>query len=232
MKSYATYGEDAIFEGILKRYEWLGDGLVPPQTYVEIGGFHPIIDSNTYHFYKERGWAGSIFEPNHIHNYYFETDRPRDKFYNYAISNYRGFSEFFLFSEGDNSNSINADFVELKKRAQQTPVERTMICDVITLEDAFDLHQEIFGSEIFLLSIDAEGEDAKIIHGYDFEFYRPVFIMVEDKPSVSFMPNLGIIRSLLLARDYVPIASSLMTTIYVDNRNQISDDILKMGRFE
>jgi FkbM family methyltransferase len=232
MKSYATYGEDAIFEGICKRYEWIVNAKLAAQHFVEIGGFHPIIDSNTYHFYKERGWAGSIFEPNHIHNYYFETDRPRDKFYNLAVSNKAGEAEFLIFSDGDNSNTINADFANLKTRAQRTPVERKRMVEVISLEDAFDLHSAVFGSDIFLLSIDAEGEDAKIIDGYDFKTYRPTFIMVEDKPGICFMPNLGIIRSLLLARNYVPVASSLMTTIYVDAQDSMSDDIIKMGRFD
>ena len=56
--------------------------------------------------------------------------------------------------------------------------------------------------------------------------------MVEDKPGVCFMPNLGIIRSLLLARGYVPIAASLMTTIYIDAQDSMSEEIIKMGRFE
>ena len=232
MKSYSTYGEDAIFEGICKRYEWIVNAKLAAQHFVEIGGFHPIIDSNTYHFYKERGWAGSIFEPNHIHNYYFETDRPRDKFYNLAVSDKAGEAEFFIFSDGDNSNTINADFAGLKTRAQGTPVERKRIVEVISLEDAFDLHSAVFGSDIFLLLIDAEGEDAKIIDGYDFKTYRPLFIMVEDKPTVAFMPNLGIIRSLLLARGYVPVAASLITTIYVDAQDSMSEEIIKMGRFE
>jgi FkbM family methyltransferase len=234
MKSFATYGEDAIFEGICKRYEWLkGAGeYLPPQKYVEIGGFHPIIDSNTYHFYKERGWAGSIFEPNWIHNYYFETDRPRDKFYNFAVSDYNGQADFFIFSDGDNSNTINFDFANLKTKAQRTPVKQMRQVQVIDLAKAFDLHNEHFGDEIFLLSIDAEGEDAKIINGYAFDKYRPKFIMVEDTPSVAFMPNLSVIRSLLLTRNYLPVAASLLTTIYVDGNDEISTEILKMGEFE
>jgi len=232
MKSFATFGEDAIFEGICKRYEWISNAKLAPQHFVEIGGFHPIIDSNTFHFYQERGWTGSIFEPNHIHNHYFEADRPRDKFFNLAVSDKAGESEFFIFSEGDNSNTINADFAGLKTRAQRTPIEHKTMVEVINLENAFDLHSLVFGLDIFLLSIDAEGEDAKIIDGYDFKKYRPTFIMVEDKPSLAFMPNLGVIRSLLLARNYVPLAASIMTTIYVDAGDPISDEILKMGRFD
>jgi len=234
MISYALYGEDAIFEGICKRYEWLvGEGeSLPRQSYVEIGGFHPIKDSNTYHFYKEREWAGSIFEPNHIHNDYFRTNRPKDKLYNLAVSDKAGEAQFFIFGDGDSSNTINADFAGLKERAQRTPVERKRIVEVISLEDAFDLHSAVFGSDIFLLSIDAEGEDAKIIDGYDFVTYRPTFIMVEDKPTVSFMPNLGIIRSLLLSRGYIPVAATLLTTIYVDANHQVSQDIIKMGHFD
>jgi FkbM family methyltransferase len=231
VKSYSTFGEDAIFEGICRRLEWVKGESLGAKSYIDIGAFHPEIDSNVCHFYKERGWAGSTFEPNTIHNYYFETGRPRDKFYNFAVSDQSALVDFYIFSAGDNSNTINPDFANHKKKAQRTPVETVRQVQTITLDEVFDLHREIFG-DCFLLSIDAEGEDAKIINGSLFNNYRPAFIMIEDKPTVAFMPNLGIIRSLLAERNYFPIASSLMTTIYVDGLDGISNELVKMGRFD
>ena len=232
LKSFATYGEDAIFEGILKRLEWLTGDDIGVQTYIDIGGFHPITESNTYHLYKERGWAGSIFEPNTVHNYYFEADRPRDRFYNLAVSDRIGEAEFLIFTEGDSSNTINADFAQEKHRAQRTPIERKTTVKVINLEEVFELHFDDFNVEPYLLSIDAEGEDLKIIQGYDFKFCRPKFIMVEDRPGLPFMPNLGLIRPALAERGYFPVAASLLTTIYINAFTDLYDIFDKMGRFE
>ena len=232
VKSYATYGEDAIFEGIIKRLEWITGEPIGTQSYVEIGAFHPVIDSNTYHFYKERGWAGSVFEPNHIHNYYFETGRPRDKFYNLAVSDKAGSAEFLIFSDGDNSNTINTDFADEKKRAQRTPIERKRMVEVIDLAEVFELHNTVFGPFPYLLSIDAEGEDLKIIQGYDFKEYRPTFVMVEDRPGLPFLPNLGLIRPAMAERNYFPVAATLLTTIYLDFYSDEFDNYDKMGRFD
>lgn len=232
MNSFATYGEDAVFEGILRRLEWLKGEKYPPQTYVEIGAFHPSVDSNVFHFYKERGWAGSVFEPNTIHNYYFETQRPRDKFYNFAVSDEQGLAEFFIFTDGDNSNTINKDFAEQKKTAQHTPVQSVREVAVITLQRVFELHQEVFDSIPFLLSIDAEGEDYNILKAYDFDECRPTFVMVEDQPALSFMPNLGLIRPLMASRGYLPVAATLLTTIYIDQKSPEFELHNKMGRFD
>lgn len=232
MKSFATYGEDAIFEGILSRLEWVTGQRIGMQTFIEIGGFHPIIDSNTYHLYKERGWAGSVFEPNTVHNYYFETDRPRDKFHNLAVSKMSGEAEFLIFSDGDNSNTINANFAEEKEKAQRTSIARSQKVEVVTLNQVFELHREVFGNaNPYLLSIDAEGEDLAIITGCNFNDYRPKFIMIEDRPGLSYFPNLGMIRPALAERNYHPIASSILTTIYIDYLSKESEDYDKMGRF-
>ena len=231
MQSFALYGEDAIFEGVLKRLEWVLGDSIGPQSYLEIGGFHPIIDSNTWHLYTERGWSGSVFEPNTSANGVFLTNRMSDTLYNYAVSNYSGEADFQIFSSGDSSNTINADFAKRKISAQHSTVTEVKKVKVITLEEAFAIHAEQYG-QLFLLSIDAEGEDLNIISGYNFERYRPTFILIEDQPTVSFMPHLSSIRSVLRGVGYDPIASTILTTLYVDRLSRFFAPLTKMGRFE
>jgi hypothetical protein len=232
MHSYALYGEDAIFEGLLRRLEWVTGELLGPKTYMEIGGFHPTIDSNMYHLYLNREWVGSVFEPNSAHNPNFQQLRPKDSLFNYAVASDAGEKDFYIFGKGDSSNTINAAFAKVKTNAQQTPVESISKVLAIEFSTALQHHSRIFQTDPFFVSIDAEGEDANIIDSYDFVDVRPAFIMIEDAPAISFMPNLGIIRSLMLARHYAPVACSILTTIYMDMRTTFYDDIQKMGRFE
>jgi hypothetical protein len=232
MQSFALYGEDAIFEGLLRRLEWVTGEALGPKTYMEIGGFHPSKDSNMYHLYLNREWVGSIFEPNSAHNPNFQQLRPKDSLFNYAVASDAGEKDFYIFGKGDSSNTINAAFAKVKTNAQHTPVQSISKVLAIEFSTALHHHNRIFQTDPFFVSIDAEGEDANIIDSYDFVDVRPAFIMIEDAPAISFMPNLGIIRSLMLARHYAPVACSILTTIYMDMRTTFYDDIQKMGRYE
>jgi FkbM family methyltransferase len=227
MISFAKYGEDAILEGIIERIEWLQGRRIDPQTYLEIGGYHPTIDSNFAHFYRERGWCGSIYEPNTAFNADFFRDRPDDILHNVAISDVEGEIDFHIFSDGDTSNSINPIFVERKIQAQSTPVTRVEKVRTISLQDAIKAHEESFHALPFVISIDAEGHDLSIMQAFDFS-HRPVFFLIESDPFAHFRPS-DLLTDLMKRNFYQPIASTILTGIYIDLRHPYAEIITKMG---
>ncbi|MBI1347034.1 hypothetical protein GC163_12170 [bacterium] len=68
--SASQTGEDMIVRSLL---ESVRDGF-----YVDVGAYHPVQFSNTYHFYLQ-GWHGLIIDANQKSINQFRMVRPRDK---------------------------------------------------------------------------------------------------------------------------------------------------------
>lgn len=230
MISYSQGGEDAVLEGLLQRLEWVTNHRIRPLSYIEVGGFHPVIDSNLFHLYTERGWRGTIFEPQTTFNSAFAEKREGDYLVNMAVSSVPGDAKFIVFSDGDSSNTINAEFAARKEQAQGTPIAITRVVECVTLKQAIAIHQERFTEEIGVISIDAEGEDLAIIEAFDFS-NRPLFFLIEDEPKLAFTGQSPITRQ-MRAHDFVPVAATVMTTVYIDNRHPFSKWLEKIGTNE
>lgn len=69
-------GDDIQLKKIIKQ--------TVPGMYVDIGCWHPVKASNTYHFYL-RGWKGICIDPNPEIKSLFNKFRPKDTFINCAI---------------------------------------------------------------------------------------------------------------------------------------------------
>ena len=227
MKFHAQYGEDAILEGIIARLEWVtGDGF-NEKTYIDIGGFHPEIHSIFYHFYKERRWRGSVYEPNRIHNDDFRWLRSEDKLHNIAVAGQAGIADFRIFTDGDSSNTISEKFADEKGSAQGTPVTRIEKVECVTLRDAMDKHIEDFGLEPLVVSIDAEGSDFDIIAHYDF-IVRPPFFLIENDPGQSMRQTP--LTAQMAWHGYRPIAATVMTTVFIDEKTRYAEALGKIGQ--
>ena len=227
MITFAQYGEDAILEGVIERLEWVTGDEFQKKTYIDIGGFHPEIHSIFYHFYKERGWRGSVYEPNTIHNGDFFRIRPFDNLHNYAVAGSAGFRKFLIFSDGDSSNTINQNFASRKEKAQGTSVtsQKDVVC--ITLKDAIRLHEQAFGETALVISIDAEGSDFEIIANYDFTT-RPLFFFIEDEPGQCGRQTP--LNEQMLWHGYRPVAATVMTTLFMDTQTPYFEALGKMGQ--
>ena len=124
-ESYSSYGEDSILNGVIKRLSWLmGKDLFAQNTYIDIGSFHPVKESNTYFLYK-KGWFGTLVDPNSYFNVLVHELRPNDILYNCAVDIESGTKEFFMFGDMDSSNTLSSDFAERKKNSQHTAVSWT-----------------------------------------------------------------------------------------------------------
>ena len=58
---FSQLGEQKIVINILER---LCQKFPLSETYLDIGGFHPVIGSNTFRLHHKYGWKGVIVEPN------------------------------------------------------------------------------------------------------------------------------------------------------------------------
>lgn len=228
-ESYSSYGEDSLFNGVLKRLSWIMQkNLFDQNTYIDIGSFHPVKESNTYFLYKH-GWAGTLIDPNSYFNVLVHELRPHDILYNCAVDVESGTKEFYMFGDTDSSNTLSPEFAERKKNSQHTGISWTAQVPTKTIDEIVKIHLDYFQRTPFFMNIDIEGKDLDVIKTYSHDVRIP-FIMVEDD-SMNFF-NASEIRTVMQQKGYEPIASTFLTTLYIDSSSKYYSNIKKIGMFE
>ena len=95
--TFSQQGEDLILERIIQNT--LGWDLNERRFYVDIGAYHPIMNSVTYTLYK-RKWRGIVFDPYKQSKTLFEKYRPEDIFINNVVGETDNIEvDFFFFKK-------------------------------------------------------------------------------------------------------------------------------------
>jgi FkbM family methyltransferase len=212
-KSWSGYGEDAILNGILRRYFFLtGESL--NVSYLDVGAFKPKKSSNTFFLYRQ-GSSGTAVEPNLALKKLWRGTRPRDLFRGVACGNGEK-SEFYQFGPSAESNSLSKRFSDEIANKQHLNYQSHKV-DTETLTQIVTRHKEKFPGE-FILDLDVEGLDFTVLKKFTFESnVRPILFMVEDFDETEsgamelaeFMKNKG----------YRLIGKSVITSVYIDERS-------------
>lgn len=227
--SYSSYGEDAILNGVMKRLSWImNKNLFEYNTYIDIGSFHPVIDSNTYFLYK-MGWNGTLVDPNKYFNPIINDIRPNDYIYNYAVDSTSGIKDFYIFGNEDSSNTLSKFFANKKVNAQHTDIVKIEKIQSKTINDVILMHMQNFNKVPFVLNIDIEGLDIDVIKTYKGDTRIP-FIMIEDDGMKQF--DNSEIRIVMEESQYFPVATTFLTTLYIDSKSIYYLNLKKMGMFE
>jgi FkbM family methyltransferase len=229
-KSYSSYGEDAIFNGILKRLSWvMQEDLFSYRTYLDVGAFHPVKESDTYALYL-LGWRGTLVEPNKYFNVLVNENRFEDRLLNIAVNTEPGQAELLIFSGGDSSNTLSRSFADRKSAAQNTAIQESMLVECRTIEQIVLDHIEHFQQIPFVMNIDIEGLDLDVIRTYP-EYLDIPFVFIEDAILESFSERSST-RSVMNEKGYAPIATTLLTTLYLKKDSRYFKHITKIGEFE
>lgn len=228
-ESFSSYGEDAILNGVIKRLSWIMDrNLFEQNTYIDIGSFHPVRESNTYFLYKW-GWYGTLVDPNSYFNSLVHEERPHDILYNCAVDIESGTKDFYMFGNVDSSNTMSKEFADRKTSSQHTDVSWVSQVPTKTLDEIVDIHTSYFQRDPFFMNIDIEGKDFEVIKSYSNKIRIP-FIMIEDDSNAIF--NSSPIREYMESIEYAPIATTFLTTLYVDKQSEYFPHLKKIGMFE
>jgi FkbM family methyltransferase len=202
--------------------------LFSQNTYIDIGSFHPVKESNTYFLYK-KGWCGTLVDPNNYFNSIVHELRPHDILYNCAVDIESGIKEFFMFGDKDSSNTLSSDFAKRKQSSQHTDISWTAQVPTKTLNEIISIHLSYFQKTPFFMNIDIEGMDHEVIQTYTHDVRIP-FIMIEDDSMDMF--NGSKIRKTMKEKGYYPVATSFLTTLYIDEDSKYNPYIKKIGMFE
>lgn len=160
--SFSTNAEDLILERLLP-----GKG-----KYVEIGGYHPVISSNTWLLYRQ-GWSGWVVEPNPSMAEAWSRRRSRDRLVPAAIGRSDGEVWYDEVRPHDSANRIRA--LDEPRSAGTWRSTRIPVLSFPSLCAKENIPLE----EIRLLAVDAEGQDAAILASVDWKRFRPEVVLAE-----------------------------------------------------
>jgi FkbM family methyltransferase len=213
--SYAQQGEDLIVENILKMI-----GLKGPATYLDVGAYDPVFDSNTYALYRAGG-HGVLVEPNPAKIPRLEKVRPRDKTLNAGVglSAEPTTGDYYLIA-GPSAGLLNTfskeDAEELQRKSPgQKVIEKVIKMPLLNINT---IMQEHLGGAPNFLSIDTEGMDLEILKTLDYDRLRPDVICVETLAVGGDAVNIDILY-LLEANRYSVRGATFVNTIFVDDRH-------------
>jgi len=170
---------------------------IPQGFYVDVGAFHPSIDSNTYAMYM-RGWRGVAIEPAAVVGSLWAESRPQDVLIQAAAGAGSGHATFFTVGDIHQYSTTTPQTAELH-RSQGAPVKTTRV-PMVSLNGVLAKHRP--SGDIHCLSIDVEGGERAVLEGLDLRRYRPWVIMLESVEPGRPVPNHMAWEPLLLEHDY------------------------------
>lgn len=165
--SHSQFGEDMVVRALFPSGH--------KGTYVDIGAHHPVLYSNTYHFYC-RGWRGLNVDAAPGSMNAFRVLRPRDINIEACLGPVAGQTvTFHIFKEG----AFNTTDPAQAERAQHdgATLLRKHVMMTVTLGELLAKH--LPGKQIDLLSIDVEGLDQSILASNDWKKYKPRVVVFE-----------------------------------------------------
>lgn len=163
--SYAQNFEDVIlwraFKGIERGY------------YIDVGAADPVSGSVTKAFY-DRGWNGINIEPEPTYAAALRAARPRDLNLEIALGSKPGTQTLHRIP-GTGLSSLDRDVATgHQELGYPSPVMHAV--RVTTLKDVCEQHAP---DVLHFLKIDAEGAEADILSGADFDRFRPWIVLAE-----------------------------------------------------
>ena len=189
---------------------------VPAETgfYIDVGVYHPEVDSVTKVFY-DAGWRGINIEPSPGLFQLVKHERPRDINLQVAASAQRGELTFFT-NGGEQLGTLEERFApsgaQGPKNAQTVRTE--------TLADICEQHAP---STIHFLKIDVEGHERSVLEGMDFNRFRPWIMIIEAVAPNTHTPTYGEWEHLVLENGYTFVLADAINRCYVaDEKRELA----------
>lgn len=162
MDSYSQFGEDLLV--------WKYFGAKPDGFYVEIGANHPTKGSQTC-LLEQRGWKGILVEPIAKNCDLLRQQRPGSLVFNCALGSpaQRGRARFNVAANGDGHSGLVVN--------DGVVVEKVEEVELRTFDDVL---AEAGNPKLDFVSIDVEGTELQVLHGFDLARHLPALLLVED----------------------------------------------------
>lgn len=205
--SFAQQGEDLV---IKQMFASLG---ISNATYLDVGAYDPIKDSNTYLFYA-LGSHGVLVEPNPAYAAKLRKARPRDVVLEEGIGiNGETSADYYEFAE-DEDNTFSKEQADKVVRLGM-PIKSVVKMRMASVDDV--IAANFGGGAPSLLSIDTEGLDLAILKTLDFHRFRPPVVCVETL-EVGTSRAIEDIATYMRQQGYAARGGTFVNTIFVDEQ--------------
>lgn len=210
--SYGQCGEDLIVAALLRSFAITEQLDVRAQTYLEIGGNHPLACSATYLLHTQLGMTGVLVEANPDLIEALERFRPDDRVVHAAVVATDQATVPLYVANQDELSSLSSSFVTEwqggsvgVKQVVQVPARHINAL----LQDYWPTSAPLY------VSIDVEGCDLDLVLAMDLKRYRPAVFQIE--PSEHHKQ--GSTRSIVAcmkAHQYALVAQTDVNLIFMD----------------
>lgn len=208
MISYAQNFEDVM---LWRVFQHIASGF-----YVDVGAFHPEIDSVTKWFY-DQGWSGINIEPVPESFAVLDAARPRDKNVCAAAGASTGTADFTVFRNSRGLSSLHPTDTQIESLGETEIVQ----VQVLPLREVL---RSVSGKEIHFLKIDAEGSERDVLLGMDFEHFHPWVILIEATAPLSSARSSETWSDILAAHNYKHVYFDGLNDFFVaGERVQLSE---------
>jgi FkbM family methyltransferase len=181
--------------------------------YVDVGAYHPSVDSVTKHFY-DNGWKGINIEASRELFDAFPVDRPRDVNIHAAVTDHPGEVTF---------HQVAGQLGTLEDRVAATHSlagisMESYAVPAITLTRIFEQHAP---RDVHFLKIDVEGHEASALRGMDFSRFRPWVLAIEaTEPNRHDLPTHHEWEGIIMSAGYQLGCLDLPNRYYVANEHR------------
>lgn len=179
--------------------------------YVDVGAHHPFRFSNTCYFHR-LGWSGINIDPNPDGIAAFLTARPLDTNLCVGISDQTGHLRYHAFNEPA-LNTFDPDLAAERARIADYHLVGTRDVPVRRLDELLSEHLPK-DKIIDFLSIDVEGLDLQVLKSNDWDRFRPLVLLVEDRAADIGQLSSDPINAFVTAAGYRLAAKTVNTLIY------------------
>ena len=166
---YGAFGEDRTISELLGG---LRDGF-----YVDVGSGHPILDSNTYFFYKNLNWHGVVVDAIKSNTIQHKLFRPHDNVVWAAIGVEGSEITVYEYPANEFTTTDKKRYEELKLEGKFPSSIKLLKCQRLDLllkqNTGICMHNSF-------MSIDVEGGEREVLLSINWDEYRPSIICIED----------------------------------------------------
>ena len=209
--SYSQKGEDLVIYNFFK-HERKG-------FYIDIGAYHPKMNSNTKFFY-DKGWYGINIEPNPAKIRLFSKTRKRDINLNVGVGVVTRKMVFYKFEADGLSTFSKKEADSLLKIGYK--LRKKIKIQMYRLED---IMRKYVKSDIDFMSVDTEGLDLDVLRSNNWEQYRPKLLCIETLDFIDLLTSIkenshekDMITDYLFKKGYKEYFNNGLNTLYIDSK--------------
>jgi len=143
--------------------------------YVDVGAYDGVGFSNTY-FFEAMGWSGVLVEATPDLFDRCRTARPHSEVVQAAAGSRNGTIEFTIVEGKKGAGTLSSTTPDHARIAREGGTTRTVTVPLRTLDDILGDRDQT----IDFVSIDVEGAELDVLHGFDLDRYRPQVLIIEE----------------------------------------------------